>query len=233
MRFVLVHSPVVGPSTWRWVGERLRSLGHDAVVPDLTDAARSGDPGAFVRAAVGAATSGAGLVIVGHSGAGPLLPAITNGLGSAVRLTVWVDAGLPPCDGSFTVGGDFLGTLRGLARDGVLPRWSQWFGEGALERLVGDDLRRDAVARELPQLPLAFYEASIDAPLGWCRRAGAYLLLSLNYRSDADRAAALGWPVVEHIGAHLDIVDDEATIADVLVGLAGSTLRSSSDSRSK
>ena len=225
MRFVLVHSPVVGPSTWRWVGERLRSLGHDAVVPDLTDGARSGDPGAFVRAAVTAVASDVGLVVVGHSGAGPLLPAITTRLGSAVRLTVWVDAGLPPCEGSFTVGGDFLGTLRGLASDGVLPPWSQWFGEGVLERLVGDDARRDAVARDLPQLPLAFYEAPIDAPLGWCQRAGAYLVLSTNYRSDADRAAALGWPVVEHNGAHLDIVNDEAAITDILVGLAASGSR--------
>ena len=59
------------------------------------------------------------------------------------------------------------------------------------------------------------------------------MLLSPNYRSDATRAASLGWPVVEHIGTHLDIVNDEAAIADILVGLAGSSSRYSSDNRSK
>jgi len=34
------------------------------------------------------------------------------------------------------------------------------------------------------------------------------------------RAAALGWPVVERPGAHLDIVNDEEAIADILIGLA-------------
>jgi hypothetical protein len=34
---------------------------------------------------------------------------------------VFVDAGLPPCEGTFSVGGDFLGSLRELAGDGLLP----------------------------------------------------------------------------------------------------------------
>jgi hypothetical protein len=34
-RFVLVHSPVVGPRTWRPVAEHLASLGHDVTVPSL------------------------------------------------------------------------------------------------------------------------------------------------------------------------------------------------------
>ena len=31
MDFVLLHSPLVGPVTWRPVAERLRSAGHEAV----------------------------------------------------------------------------------------------------------------------------------------------------------------------------------------------------------
>lgn len=34
-RFVLVHSPLVGPVTWSWVAEELRSRGQKVVVPVL------------------------------------------------------------------------------------------------------------------------------------------------------------------------------------------------------
>jgi hypothetical protein len=216
VRFVLVHSPVVGPSTWRWVADALRAFGHDAVVPNLVDAAVTGDPRAFADAVVAAAHSDDELVIVGHSGAGAVLPSIAAELAPNVRATVWVDAGMPPCEGSFSAGGDFLDTLRALANDGMLPVWSQWWGEGVLDALVADDRRRREIEQELPQVPLAFYEASIETPIGWCATRCAYVLLSSAYRSDASRAAALGWRVVERLGTHLDIVNDEDAIADVL-----------------
>jgi hypothetical protein len=44
MMFVLVHSPVIGPSTWRWVAGALPSRGQDAVVPNLVSAPLAGDP---------------------------------------------------------------------------------------------------------------------------------------------------------------------------------------------
>jgi hypothetical protein len=219
MRFVLVHSPVVGPSTWRWVADALRSNGHETIVLDLVVAAVTGDPGVFAQAAVQAADSDEETVIVGHSGAGVVLPLVAAGLTSKPRRVIFVDAGVPPCEGTASVGGDFLATLRDLATNGVLPVWSQWWAEGVLESLVQDDLRRSEIEKELPQVPLAFYEATIEVPTDWCESAGAYVLLSDAYRGDAGRAASLGWPVVERLGAHLDIVNDEEAIADILLSL--------------
>ena len=69
-------------------------------------------------------------------------------------------------------------------------------------------------------MPLAFFEAPILLPAGWCAIDGAFLLLSEFYRADATRAADRGWPVVEHLGGHLDIANEEEAIADILVGLA-------------
>ena len=69
-------------------------------------------------------------------------------------------------------------------------------------------------------MPLAFFEAPITLPAGWCDGECAFVLLSEFYRSDAARAAALGWPVVERRGAHLDLVNEEEAIAEILVGLA-------------
>lgn len=66
MMFVLVHSPVVGPSTWRWVAGALRSRGQDAVVPNLVSGALAGSPGEFARAAAQASDGGA-IVVVGQA----------------------------------------------------------------------------------------------------------------------------------------------------------------------
>lgn len=218
MSFLLVHSPAVGPSTWRWVAAALRSRGHQVVVPDLVAEAVSGDPALFARAAAAASETGDEVVIVGHSASGGLLPLVAE-LTPRVRRVVFVDASVPPCEGIFCAGGDLLVALRAIATNGVLPVWSRWWGEGMLQVLVRDDARRREVEGELPAVPLEFFEAPIEAPAGWCAREGAFLLLSEFYRSGADRAALLGWPVSELPGAHLDIANDEEAVAAALVEL--------------
>lgn len=219
INFLLVHSPVVGPSTWRWVAEALREAGHEPAVPDLVAAAVSGNPVSFAAAAVEVAPSDQPVVLVGHSGAGAVLPLIAGRLGSWPQLSVFVDAGLPPCEGRCLAGGDFLGVLKEMSSDGILPKWSQWWGEGVLEAIVPDEDRRRIIESELPEVPLRFYETPLDLPGRWCERPAAYVLLSDGYRADADRAAALGWPVHARPGDHLDIVNDGQAIADVLLSL--------------
>jgi hypothetical protein len=159
-------------------------------------------------------------IVAGHSGAGAVLPSVIANFTSRPRRVVFVDAGLPPCAGSYTAGGGFLPTLRGLATDGVLPPWSRWWGADMLANLVPDPGRRKVIELELPRIPLAWYEAELDVPPGWCAEADcAYVLLSDAYRDDATRASELGWQVVERPGTHLDIVSDEVAIAEILVEL--------------
>jgi hypothetical protein len=94
MDFLLVHSPLVGPTTWRWVAAALSAAGHGAVVPDLRSSAVTGRPRSFVGEAVSSTPSDwSKPVVVGHSGAGFLLPSIVERL-DAVH-AVFVDAGLP------------------------------------------------------------------------------------------------------------------------------------------
>jgi hypothetical protein len=86
-----------------------------------------------------------------------------------------------------------------------------------MQTLVVDNERRSLIeGGELPSVPLAFFEASMTAPADWCTRDSAFVLLSDAYRSDAQRAASIGWPVVERVGGHLDVANDEAGIAEVL-----------------
>src|SRR5439155_9063296 len=143
MTLLLVHSPVVGPTVWRWVAEALSSSHHDVVVPDVRQAALSGDPLKVIEAALYAAPPEPS-VVVGHSGAGAFLPSIAAGLPSPTRLA-FVDAGLPPCEGEATASAEFLDQLRSLAVDGVLPKWSTWWGDGVMEALVPDDKRRSSI----------------------------------------------------------------------------------------
>lgn len=172
----------------------------------------------FARAAAEAIETDEEIVVVGHSAAGSVLPVVA-GFMPHVRQVVFVDASVPPCEGTCSAGGDFLPALQGLATSGMLPVWSQWWGEGVLQALVSDDARRREIEREQPELPLTFFEAPIVLPAGWCAGDGGFLLLSEFYRSDASRAAALGWPVIERPGAHLDMANEEEEIADILVGL--------------
>jgi pimeloyl-ACP methyl ester carboxylesterase len=219
VRFILVHSPLVGPATWRWVAEALRSSGHDVAMPDLRGAAITGAPHAVVRAALQLRAKRP-TVLVGHSGAGFVLPSIAAGLDPPVRRLVFVDAGVPPCEGEATPSADFIEQLRSLAPDGSLPKWSTWWGESVMENLVPDAARRAEIEAEMPAVPLAFFETAMPLPVGWCEGPGAFVLLSEPYRRDADTARSLGWPVVEDIGNHLDIVNDPESLARDLVALA-------------
>lgn len=214
--FVLVHSPLVGPVTWSWVADALGRDGHQVIVPSLLQAATSGTWEACVDAVVAAVPPGVPPVLVGHSGAGPFLPVIAGRLQPA-RL-VFVDASLPPPDGEAPLAPErFLAALAALAQDGVLPPWSEWFEPGTMERLVPDPVRRDAVVAELPHLPLSYFSARVPMPQGWVTASCAYVLLSEAYRHEAEKAAALGWPVTELLGSHLDLVTQPLALAKALV----------------
>jgi Alpha/beta hydrolase family len=222
MEFILLHSPLVGPSTWRWVAAALADTGHEVVVPDLRDVAVTGDRDAVIAAAVAVIRpEWTAPVVVGHSGAGSLLPSVAGRLGTASCTLVFVDAGVPPCDGTATPGGDFIDRLRAVAVDGVLPRWSTWWGDDAMARLVPDADRRRVLEAEIPEVPLAYFESAFEVPERWCESRGSFLLLSESYRGDAERSRALGWPTVERLGGHLDIVNDPEEIARAVVELIG------------
>jgi len=211
MRFALVHSPLVGPSTWRPVANALVMLGHEVASPDLRAAAHSGDPHEFVRAGRAVVQADTD-VVVGHSGAGLFLPSIAATHTKSSRL-VFVDAGIPPSVGPASPSAEFLDWLRTLSRNGMLPLWSTWWGEGVMERLVPDHEARAEIEAELVEVPLAFYEGVITVPTDWGNAQARFVLLSEAYRSDAATAVSLGWPTVECLGSHLDLVNHPDAIA--------------------
>jgi pimeloyl-ACP methyl ester carboxylesterase len=219
-QIVLVHSPLVGASTWRPVAERLRGDGFDVAVPSLAGIGAAPEPRwrFAVERIARAASASADLVLVGHSGASLLLPAVTKVFADAVRAIVLVDAQVPPVSGTTRLAPpEFRAFLDRLAGpDGWLPRWSQWWGEGAMERLVPDDAERAELEADIEPLPLAYFDEEVPVPAGWDRCRVQYVLLSPACAADADVAAGRGWPVERIDGQHLDIATQPELIARLL-----------------
>jgi pimeloyl-ACP methyl ester carboxylesterase len=220
---VLLHSPLVGPLTWQPAATRLHAAGYHVAVPSLTGVVDTGPPyyrklAARVAETIRQANPTGAVVLIGHSGAGALLPAAAEAAGTPVAAAVFVDAILPhPGRSWFDTAPPVLRErLRGLARDGLLPPWHQWFPPDALaELLPEEDLRRRFVA-ELPRLRLAYLEERAPVVSGWPPECCGYLRLSVAYDEVADEAERHGWPVVREPADHLAMLTRPAVISGLL-----------------
>jgi hypothetical protein len=223
----------VGPATWEPVAESLRARGARVVVPDLLDSVRRGPPYAGPQAdavAAACADEPGPFVLVAHSGAGPLLPAVgaaVRGRGGVPAAYVFVDAGLPHPGRSrlASIHPSFRGRLAELASDGALPPWPAWFDDGAVEALVPEPELRNRVLAELQPIPVALLEEPMPNAPGWPDAPCGYLRFSAVYAGEEADAAGRGWPVAVLEGGHLLTVVAPQSVADALDGLVARLLR--------
>jgi pimeloyl-ACP methyl ester carboxylesterase len=207
------------------VARELERRGRVAVIPSLLGVAEAREPRwRHVPQAVHVATSHLQqrVVLVGHSGAGLLLPVIADALAVDVAAMVFVDSRLPPPGGRVPLGSPaFMDQLRAMATDGLLPTWSRWFGLDAMRELVPDERLRADLEAEMPRLPLSYFEAAVPVPDEWgTRRPCAYLLLSAPYGESAAEARAYRWPVIEIDGVrHLAIATNPIPVTGALIDL--------------
>lgn len=225
LAYVLVHSPLVGPATWSGVAGALGRSGRTAYTPSLLGIAGAEPP--RWRWAVEAVASAIPatrdeLVLVGHSGSGLLLPAIGAALGGRVAAYVFAEAALPPRSGETPVVPEWLlDQVRALATDGRVKPWSEWWEEGAMQQLVPDEEVRRAIERELPSLPLAYFEEErIPVPGGWDRVPVSYLYFSEAYEADAAEAATRGYATDKIDGGHLHAAVEPEHVGARIVELA-------------
>jgi hypothetical protein len=222
MRFLLVHSPFLGPAVWGPLQAALAERGCAALCPDIRPGLK--DPHTpyceMARRAVDGAR-GDELVVL-HSGAGALAPSIWQADGRLVRM-VFLDALLPHPGSSWldTLPPRQAESLRQKAREGTLPPWPDWLPAGSLERLVPDPQVRARIVAEAPAAPLVYVSQSAPDVPGWPGPVGCgYVRLSSAYDSEAARASAMGFWVRRFDGHHLSLASDPRAVGGALIEAA-------------
>lgn len=224
-RLLLVHSPLVSSTTWDLVSAELARAGFETEVPDLTATVSAGPPYCVRQARVIArSASGQPAILIGHSGAGPLLAAAGEKIGEGVRGYIFVDAGLPNSGRAWmeTVPADLAAQVREMAdADGWLPPWPLWWGEEIMTELLPDLSVRQAFAASCPRLPLAMFEEIHPLAPQWPDAPVAYLQLSEAYQDEAATAGDAGWPVTTLMSHHLAMLTEPVRVAGSLAELTG------------
>ncbi|MEU5694021.1 hypothetical protein [Actinosynnema sp. NPDC020468] len=202
---VLVHSPYLGPASLRPLAGALGALGHPVLLLDLRVTVNAAPVhqrliGSFADAVEDSLVEGS-LVLVGHSAAGPLLPAFADALETPVTGLVYLDAELPTPGRAWRDDADpeRMTRLKAISRAGLMPRWDRWFAPEELSAMMPDPRQLEEIVAEAPEVPLAFLKETRPS-VGFTGPQG-YLRLSDAYAGPAAKAAELGWPV-ERLPAH-------------------------------
>ena len=220
--FLLIHSPLVSPLTWSLVADELRRNGHPALVPSLFAAPDASLP--YWRQhvnAVAAVTHSQSPVLVGHSGAGPLLPAIAQALHPHIPVVgyVFADTDLPHDQASrfdLFESVEDVEAFREEAADGMIPAWTA----DDLRGSIPDDAVRERFAADLRPVPLAVYEEPLPVFEGFPDAPCGYLHFSKSYDNAASEAQSYGWLYKRMDGGHFLLLNAPHEVAAALMDFA-------------
>jgi hypothetical protein len=226
---MLLPSPLVGVESWGRLPEALGRGGVAAVAVAVDGDDRPPFAERYVRGAVegvlAAPAQPGPPVLIGHSGAGPLLAAVGAGLRAAGRPCagyLFCDAGLPQ-DGANRL--ELLAVedpamaeafRAELEQGGRFPEW----GDAELAPLVPDPAARAALIGSLRPRGLAFFTEPLPPAAGWPDAPCGFLRLSAAYDTWAAAAAARGWPTAGLDAGHFHPLVDPDGVAAALLALA-------------
>jgi hypothetical protein len=222
--YVLIHSPLVGRLTWTLVADEIRRRGRSAVVPTLVDSQESGKPfwkqhAESVAPALSQVPQSQKLVLVAHSGAGPLLPAIRRGLAQPIHAYVFVDAGIPR-DGATRLDlmrsedSDWAKQFEEILRRG--ERFPTWNSADLREIVPDQELRSQLVAGIRPR-GLRFFTEPIPVFDGWPDARCSYIMFSRPYRKAEIQARENGWETHISEAGHFHMLVDPKAVADIII----------------
>lgn len=233
---VLLHSPFVGPMTWRPVHTRLAERGYTTRLPSLLTAAQG--PAPVVPRIVDTVSEfltglprHPAVILVAHSNAGLFVPALAARAHEHVAGCVFVDAALPARTGEDvpTMPPQLAQPLQDRTVGGLLPVWTDWFDDDATARLFPDAETRTAVAAELPRLPVSYCHEHVPVPHGWDQRPCGYLQFSAVYDAQAHQAGQRNWLVRHLSGQHLHQLVEPAAVTDQLLAMVSELLGSQTE----
>jgi hypothetical protein len=163
------------------------------------------------------------IVLVGHSGAGPFLPAVRSRMLHPVQGYIFVDAHLPGRDGASRLerSPEAAERYRLRANEGLLPIWTDLVGitREVLYELIPDPVLQERFVTELRPTPLAVYTEPLPVPLGWPDAPCGHLKFSPVYEPAAARARQGGWSCLELPGGHLQMLVQPTAVANALMAL--------------
>ncbi|MFN2555457.1 MAG: alpha/beta fold hydrolase [Nitriliruptorales bacterium] len=223
----LLHSPLLAPLVWEAVAELLNAQGRTVVVPDLNLVTPT-DPPYLPRLASAAADAidsagrDAPAVLVGHSMAGMLIPAVMEELSRPVIGAVLVDSHLPTPGASWwdNAPPQLARQLQDLAVVGRLPPWHQWFPDDVVAGMLPDLRLARRFLAQLQPVPLALFKEPFPGRPSWADETTcAYVLLSGPYREVARQAADRGWLVTQLDEHHLAMLTEPDAVAATLQAL--------------
>jgi hypothetical protein len=226
---VLVASPLLGPSSWSPLADELSRRGWET----LASVDEPDQPGrrlfwqttvAGVERSLREVPEDHPVALVGHSGAGALLPAAAFAVRQPVVACLLVDAGLPApgrsrLDSMAKEGPDGAAFAIELAAildaGGRYPEWT----DADLAPLIPDAARRDQLLAELRPRGRDFWTELLPGVSAQPDVAYAYLEFSESYKTAAEGAKAMGWPVRHLPAGHFHHLVDERAVADALLWL--------------
>ena len=222
--YVLIHSPLVGSLTWHLVARELENRGLKAITPTLTDDSNSDLPFCQQHAKSFAKSLeridiDQRVVMVAHSGAGPLLPILRQSIEQLVISYVFVDAGVP-LNGASRL--DLIGQSdsqwadqfhQALLRGESFPNWDE---DDLSEEIPDASLRRRMVS-ELQPRALDFYIEPIPVFAGWPDAPCAYIQFTASYDWDCQLAEQAGWRVRKFHAGHFHMLVDPMSVTDMIL----------------
>lgn len=222
--YILIHSPLVGPLSWKLVADELRQRGLDVLVPTLKDIPDSREPfwkqhAESVAQALAHIPKDTFVTLVAHSGAGPLLPVIRQSFSNPVHAYVFVDAGIP------SAGATRLDLMKAedpawaaqfqeyLEGGGTFPDWS--FDD--LQEIIPDESLRRQMVDEIQPRGLDFFTEPIPVFDGWPDAPCVYIKFSAPYEYSAAQARQAGWPTSELEAGHFHMLVEPETVTALIV----------------
>ena len=221
--YVLIHSPLVGGLTWTLVAEQMWQHGYSVIVPILSDLEISKDPywkqhADSVAQALVDIPPGTNVILVAHSGAGPLLPIIRKNIPNRIRAYVFVDAGIPR-DGATRL--DLMrsedpewakGFEESLQSGEQFPKWSS----DDLREIVPDENLRKKLVAEIRPRGLDFFTEPIPVFHGWPDAPCVYIQFSAPYERPAAQGRQAGWQIYKLSVGHFHMLVDASAVTDII-----------------
>lgn len=232
-RLLLLHSPLTGSAVWARLAPELGRRGRAVLVPEVVEDDRPPYGARYVASVIrqlrlgpaGPPNDDPPVILVAHSGAGPLVGMLGAALRAArigVHGYVLVDAGLPRPGGASRLdlweAEDREGAAAVRAELAAGVRFPVWTSDDLAEEIPDLDDRVAVLAGVRPR-GLDYFDEALACPGDWPDAPGAYLRTSPAYDAALRLARARDWVTDSVNAGHFAMLSQPTAVAGRLLAL--------------